>query len=121
MIRIIDNKKIDLTNDEWAMYQKICKSYDIERRGILGKDLFTDLFATDKNGIILFLKPPTKLTSMEVYMFLVSTMIHQHLGIACTHVDNLVVQLDSKMAQLDKMLERTDEILKEFDSRREQS
>ncbi len=71
MLRIIDNKKISLTADEFALYERIAQSYD--RPNFQGKDLFNGLFETDDNGIIIFLKPPTaKYTSMEVYMFLVS-------------------------------------------------
>lgn len=121
MIRIIDNKRIDLTNSEWDLYNKICKSYDIEMRGIQGKDLFSELFETDKGGTIIFLKPPTKLTSMEVYMFLVGIMIHQHLGISCNHVDNLIKKMDNKIEALDDMLKRGEKILKDLDLSRESS
>jgi len=111
MLRIIDNKKIDLTNEEWTLYQKICESYDVERRGVKGKDLFTDLFETNKQGIIIFLKPPKQLTSMEVYMFLVSIMIHQHLGSACDHVDSLVNKMNEKMDKLDELTKKVEALL----------
>lgn len=77
-MRVIDYKKIDLTEDEWQMYNKICRSYD--RPNFKGEDLFSDLFETDDDGIIIFLKPPSKMyTSMEVFLFLMSLMQHQHL------------------------------------------
>lgn len=76
--RVIDYKKIDLTEDEWTMYQSICRSYD--RPNSKGEELFKDLFETDEEGIIIFLKPPSKVfTSMEVFLFLMSIMQHQHL------------------------------------------
>ena len=56
-MHIIDNKKVALTQNEWDMYQSICKSYD--RQNFKGEDLFKDLFETDDNGIIIFLKPPS--------------------------------------------------------------
>lgn len=111
MLRIIDNKKIDLTDEEWRLYQEICKSYDIERRGIQGKDLFIDLFETDEQGIITFLKPPKTLTSMEVYMFLVSVMIHQHLGAACEHVNTVISKLSSKINEIDQKILEVNKIL----------
>lgn len=101
MIRIIDNKKIDLTDDEWSLYEQICKSYDVENRGVRGKDLFIDLFETNENGIIIFLKPPQNYTSMEVYMFLVGIMIHQHLGIASDYIDRLAIKMDEKIKEID--------------------
>lgn len=89
MLRIIDNKRIHLTDSEFKLYQEICRSYDTPN--FKGEDLFKELFETDKNGIIIFLRPPTKqYTSMEVYMFLTNVMIHQHLGTACEHVENVL-------------------------------
>lgn len=89
MLRIIDNKRINLTDAEFKLYQEICRSYDTAN--FKGEDLFKDLFETDKNGVIIFLRPPAKqYTSMEVYMFLVSVMIHQHLGTACEHVETVL-------------------------------
>lgn len=80
MIRIIDNKKVDLTTDEFALYNQICKDYT--RPNFKGEDLFQDLFETDEAGRIVFLKPPKTYTTMEVFMFLMGVMVHQHLGIA---------------------------------------
>lgn len=122
-LRVIDNKRIDLTDAEWALYQEICKSYDDARSHRKGSDLFVGLFETNKDGIIVFLRPPTqKFSSMEVYMFLVGIMVHQHLGTACDQVDVLAkrmldkeVETDQRMAQkeavLDKKLEAVDRLL----------
>jgi hypothetical protein len=94
--RVIDNKKIDLTEDEWSMYQKIVKSYTNATNN--GEDLFKDLFETDNNGIIIFLKPPTKFrTSFEVFLFLMSLMQHQHLRLMHQQVDEVVAQLKEKL------------------------
>lgn len=112
MLRIIDNKRVDLTDSEWSLYQQICKSYD--RNNFKGSDLFKDLFETDDKGIIIFLKPPVHRTSMEVFMFLVNVMIHQHLGIAMGHTDQLSKKLESKIEEADKLLEDLREILKKF-------
>ena len=118
MLRIIDNKKVDLTDAEYKLYQDICKSYDSAH--VNGRDLFIDLFETDQNGIIVFLRPPkSKFSSMEVYMFLVGVMIHQHLGVACDHVDKLATRmdekekdLDKKMSELNKMLDKGEKLIK---------
>lgn len=91
MLRIIDNKRIELTDSEFKLYQEICRSYDGPK--FKGEELFKDLFETDKNGIIIFLRPPNKsYTSMEVFMFLVSVMVHQHLGAGCKELNSLIVQ-----------------------------
>ena len=111
MLRIIDNKKILLTDDEFALYQKIATSYD--RPNFQGQDLFKGLFETDKNGVIIFLRPPTsRYTSMEVYMFLVSVMVHQHLGIACQHVDKLVETLDGKIKEASEVISEGKQLIR---------
>ena len=78
------------------MYQKIVKSYTtLTNRG---EDLFIDLFESDDNGIIIFLKPPSKRqTSLEVFLFLMSIMQHQHLRLMQKQVDDLCVQVREKL------------------------
>jgi len=94
-ISIIDNKKVDLTMDEWQMYQKIVKSYTTQTNK--GEDLFMDLFESDDNGIIMFLKPPSKRqTSFEIFLFLMSIMQHQHLRLMHAQIDDLCRQLKDK-------------------------
>lgn len=91
-IRVIDNKRVEMTEDEWAMYQKIVKSYtDITGKG---EDLFIDLFETDGAGTIIFLRPPSKRrTSLEVFLFLMSLMQHQHLRLMHQQVDAAVAEM----------------------------
>lgn len=94
-IRIVDNKKVDMSNDEWAMYQKIVRSYtDLTGKG---EDLFIDLFETDNNGTIIFLKPPSKRrTSLEVFLFLMSLMQHQHLRLMHAQIDEAIAEMKKK-------------------------
>jgi hypothetical protein len=113
MQRIIDNKRLDLTADEFKLYQDICTSYD--RPNFKGEDLFKGLFETDDRGRIIMLRPPNKkYTSMEVYLFLVNVMIHQHLGDACNQVDALMVEgkklllkVENALKDLEKAKEET--------------
>ena len=103
MQRIIDNKRVDLTDSEFKLYQEICRSYDTPK--FKGEDLFKDLFETDRNGIIIFLRPPTKTyTSMEAYMFLVNIMIHQHLGGACEHVESFLKDAKETMEEAKQLI-----------------
>jgi hypothetical protein len=91
MLRIIDNKRVELTDAEYALFNSICEAYD-QPPHVRGADLFKDLFETDNNGMIIFLRPPAgkRYISMEIYMFLVSVMVHQHLGFACKQVDSFI-------------------------------
>lgn len=102
-MRIIDNKKIDLTDDEWNMYQKIVKSYTTMTNK--GEDLFMDLFETDDNGIIMFLKPPSKRqTSFEVFLFMMSIFQHQHLRLMHAQVADICGQMKEKMRIFDEKI-----------------
>ena len=64
-IRIVCNKKLDMTDDEFKMYENIVKSYTTANNK--GEDLFIDLFESNNEGIITFLIPPSKRqTSLEI-------------------------------------------------------
>jgi hypothetical protein len=102
-IHIINNKKIDMTGDEYAMYQKIVKSYSTATNR--GEDFFQDLFESDDKGIIVFLKPPSKYrTSLEIYLFLMSIFQHQHLRLMYEQVNDICSQMKDKMKELDEKL-----------------
>lgn len=102
-MKVIDNKKIDLTDDEWDMYKKIVKSYTTPTNK--GEDLFIDLFETDENGLIVFLKPPsTRQTSFEVFLFLMSIFQHQHLRAMHKQVDDVCNQMKEKMKEVDEKI-----------------
>jgi hypothetical protein len=95
-IKIIDNKRVEVTEDEWTMYEKIVKSYTTATNK--GEDLFIDLFETDAAGIIIFLRPPSKFrTSFEVFLFLMSLMQHQHLRLMHRQVDEVCQQMKEKL------------------------
>ncbi len=88
-----------MTDDEWAMYERITKSYTTNTNK--GEDLFKDLFETDHNGVIIFLKPPhTFRTSFEVFLFLMSLMQHQHLRLMHKQVDDVCEQIKEKLKDI---------------------
>lgn len=87
-----------MTNDEFAMYSAICKSYD--DGNTKGSDLFIDLFESDDNGIIVFLRPPSKrATSLEVFLFLTSLMTQQHLRVMYSQVEDMAQNMKSKLKE----------------------
>lgn len=91
-IKIVDNKKLEMTDSEWTMYQKIVKSYTTNFNK--GEDLFIDLFETNEEGIIVFLKPPSKRqTSLEIFLFLMALMQHQHLRLMHKQVDDVIAEM----------------------------
>lgn len=111
MLRIIDHKRIELTDAEFALYQEICRSYD--RPNFKGEELFKHLFETNEKGIIIFLRPPQDKVpfSFEVYMFLMNIMVHQHLGAACEHID-------FQIAEMKKVNDEAKRLIKDMESLR---
>lgn len=94
-IRIINNQKIDLTDDEFAMYNNIANSYT--NKQFDGKTLFDGLFQTDDRGIIMSLIPPNKrVCSMEVYLYMSSIMIQQHIRLMYAQIDDVCAQVKKK-------------------------
>lgn len=103
MQRIVDNKRIQLTDSEFQLYQEICKAYDAPKSK--GSDLFRDLFETDQNGMITFLRAPNKTyTSMEVYLFIVNVFIRQHLGHACDQVNVVVKEARETISEAKQLI-----------------
>ena len=92
-----------MSESEWEMYQKIVKSYTTLSNK--GEDMFIDLFETNDDGIIMFLKPPSKRhTSLEVFLFLMSLFQHQHTRLMYAQVDDVCAQMREKMAEIDAKL-----------------
>jgi hypothetical protein len=100
-IRVVDNKRVDMTEDEWAMFQKIVKSYTTNTNK--GEDLFIDLFETNEQGLITILKPPSRRqTSLEVFLFLMSLMQQQHLRILYQRSDEAIAEMKKAIAEMKK-------------------
>lgn len=100
--RVIDNRFVLMTDEEFRAYQDICKSYDNPPR-VRGSDLFCGLFESDNDGIITFIHPPSvRQTSMEVWLFISAIFQHQHMRL----IENQAKQLfDEFRTKSDKMLE----------------
>lgn len=96
MKKVIDNKIVDITKEEYSMYQAICKAYD--RENLQGKDLFRDHFITNEHGIIVQVIPkPEHLTNLEVFTFLVSIMTNQHLRLMHQQVETFIEEAKEKI------------------------
>jgi hypothetical protein len=101
MIKIIDNQKLDMSDSEWTMYQKIVDSYTTPYQR--GEDLFIDLFQSNDDGIIVVLKPPSKRhTSMEVFFYLVALQQQQHLRVMYALVEDVCEQMRNKMSEMEE-------------------
>lgn len=102
--RVIDNKKVLLTDAEFKIYQDIIASYTTET--YQGEILFKGKFVTDKNGYIISLLPFNSYpTTMEVYLFLANIMQHQHLDAGLNEIKNIWEELRKELVEIRKLKE----------------
>jgi hypothetical protein len=110
--KIIAHKKVDMTNDEYQMYRSICAAYDDVKSNRKGTDLFLDHFDVNGEGIITFVRPPNKrYSSLEVYCFLISLMVNQHLRICHEQTKTMVKEAEQKLKPLiDELTQLRDDL-----------
>lgn len=109
-IREVCYKKIAMTDFEYDEYKSICKAYDKPFRK--GESLFVDLFETNGEGRIIYIKSlGNRQSSFEVIFFLLSLMQNQWLramtkevGIELKKVRAKNKILDNKIKELDNKL-----------------
>jgi len=103
--KVIDNKKVEMTHDEALMYDKIVRSYtNLTNKG---EDMFIDLFEVNADGIIMFLKPPSKRhSSFEVFLFLMCLQQQQHIRLMYKQVADMASQLKEKISEIDEKLKK---------------
>ncbi len=94
MIRAVANKRLDLTDAEYEVYEKISD--------MVGKSEFYDLFDTDKNGKIISVFPPIdKQVSMVVIYYLFNVMINQRVRLFDSLI-NSVENIDKRLKHLEE-------------------
>lgn len=76
--RIIDYKKVDMTDAEWDYYNQLVKEFSQDNYS--GSEQFRDLFDVDGDGCISIIRPPMKKeVGWAVILFLQNLMINQRL------------------------------------------
>ncbi len=108
-LRVVANKRVEMTDDEFQLYNKICNSYP------KGKELFRDLFETDPDGMIIFLVPPSKEFSMEVVIFLQNLVVHQHMRKVYKDHENALAELSIYKTTVENLQETIDNLTQEVD------
>jgi hypothetical protein len=99
-IRIVNHKKLEMTNDEYAIFLDICKSYD-KPPSVKGEFLFEDLYEVDDNGIITILRPPSRqFVTIEIFLFVIALMNQQHLRIMYSQLSESMQNINSKLKEL---------------------
>lgn len=83
-MKVIDHKKIDITDEEYEYYKEIVKHFTTENNN--GTEYFHDLFDVDDAGFITMIRPSlTSPVPWAVLFFLQQVMIAQRLRF----VDNM--------------------------------
>lgn len=78
MIRVIDHKAVDMTDEEFEYYNKIIEEFTYGIHN--GKEQFHDIFDVDDDGCILLIRPSLKKqVAWAAIMFLQNLMINQRL------------------------------------------
>lgn len=103
--RVISNKKVDMTDEEYSEYVKICRNYD--RQFFKGEELFKDLFETNDDGMIIYIKSlGNRQFSFEVMFFIMNLMQNQWLRLMTKKVNQLIEssskKIDQKIEELNK-------------------
>ena len=100
-LKVIGDKRVLITDDEYDTYNDICKSYDTPTHK--GSDLFKDLFETDERGIMVFIRPPRKRAiSFEIFFFILSIFNHQHVRLLHRKADAVINQIREELSSLKK-------------------
>ncbi len=109
MIRAVGNKRLDLSDDEYAYFLLLKKEY--------GQEQFSGLFKTDKNGIITSVMPPhNRQLSMGVLFFLLNVMMNQRLRI----LDKKIKKVDEYLV-VNNIVERLERLEKNSEYEKEQA
>lgn len=90
-----------MTNDEYRMYEFICKSHDPN-----GKDLFKGMFEVDDEGLIQYLLPPKTKFSLTVVIFLQNLMLHQHLRIIYSEHNNAMKEISALKEEMKSIISK---------------
>jgi len=114
-LKIIDNKRIEMTVDEYDMYKDICRAFD--RPNFQGEELFKGHFETDKHGMITMITPPmNRQNSPIVHSFLLNIQNNQQLRVNRKIVETLVKEASDKIKALtehaQELQNKLDEALK---------
>lgn len=91
MIRVIDYRKVDMTDDEWGYYNQLIQNLtDTQTKG---EEYFKDLFETDENGVISVVHP-NKSIPWVVLFFVQNIMLNQHLREQDRRIERLEKRID---------------------------
>ena len=90
-MKVIDYKKVDMTDAEFAYYQQLIKKFSDTDQKVDGNKYFKDTFETDENGYITLIKTE-KSIPWAVLFFIQQVMINQRM-----RVNDILVKENKKL------------------------
>lgn len=75
-MRVIDNQKVDMTDEEWNYYTDLVKGFTDSK--VNGSLYFKNLFTTDERGYIIMITPKHEVPWLILF-FVQNLMINQRL------------------------------------------
>jgi hypothetical protein len=104
MIRAVANKRLSLSDSEYAYLESMISSVgDSDLRG---------LFDTDKNGIITAITPPLdRPINMAAFYFVLNVMVNQRLRMIDQGAENnsKIIAIEGAVATMDERLKRLEQ------------
>ena len=78
MIKAIAHQKVDMSDQEYQYYKELVSQFTDDKTK--GEEFFKDLFESDEEGLITFVKP-NKPTPWAIVFFVQQVMITQRLRV----------------------------------------
>ena len=101
MIKVIANKKIDISKDEYRYYLELKRAF--------GSEPFIGLFKTDENGKITTIDmSPDKPIAIVLVFFLLNVRFNQALRVVENKLDK-ISELEVKISKLEEKLNGSSE------------
>jgi len=99
MHKVIDYKKVDMSNDEYNYYKHLVEAFSDKDKNIKGSIYFKDLFDVDKNGLITLIKTE-KSVPWAILFFVQQLMISQRLRFV-DDINKALKKFDKRLKKLE--------------------
>ena len=99
MYKVIDYKKIDISNDEYNYYKHLVEVFSDEEKNIKGTIYFKDLFDVDKSGLITLIKTE-KSVPWAILFFVQQLMVSQRLRFV-DDINKALKKFDKRLKKLE--------------------
>jgi hypothetical protein len=99
MHKVIDYKKVDMSEDEFNYYKHLVKIFTDKEKNISGKVYFKDLFDVDDSGFITLIKTE-KSVPWAVLFFIQQVMVSQRLRFT-DDINKAFRKIDERLKKLE--------------------